>query len=252
MNPQLPQDELFQAGVLLFGHSFFPRGLSSEAWQNELRVAFRRRAFETHPDRASILERSEAELAAEFKALYRAYRILEALPAAPTTGERPRSPAGQKRAVSKPAGAGPVSEPANVRRDHLYDGPLPSRLLRLAEFLYYSGRITFWDMVEAVSWQRLQRPSVGRIAVERGHLTNDQVFRILESRRRDRALQTPFGEYALQKGHLTTWQLDGILGRQRLLQERIGRYFVSKGMLQENDILAARREMQRHNAEWRV
>jgi hypothetical protein len=248
------QRELARAGELLFGHRFPPPSAAGEVWQNEVRAAFRRRALDTHPDRASVLRRSESELAAEFNAVYQAYRLLESLPCAPKRAaprrDPPRptpAPAQQRAAPPRP----PIKAPPpvrTVREDHFFNGAIPQRPLRLGEFLYYSGRISFWAWVESISWQRQQRPVIGRLAMDRGQLTARQVFQVLEERRRDRAQLELFGRYALKLGLLTMAQLQGLLERQRLLQERIGEYFTQRGLMATAEIEAARRAMMRHNA----
>jgi hypothetical protein len=256
------QNELARAGALLFGRSLPHPSASREVWQSEVRAAFRRRALDTHPDRASVLRRSEAELAAEFKAVYQAYRLLESLPCAPgrvasrREPPRPAPPPPRRAAPSRPPAPAPAPAPAQdaartIREDHFFRGAIPQRPLRLGEFLYYTGRISFWAWVESISWQRQQRPAIGRIAMERGQLTAHQVFEVLQARRRDQAQREPFGTYALKLGLLTEAQLQGLLGRQRLLQERIGAYFTQRGLLATDELEAARRAMMRHNAQCR-
>ena len=178
--------KLERALDLVFGANR-PTSTSGEAFRREVREAFRRRALETHPDRAQALGRSEASLAEEFRRILEAYEFLsreEAPPAPRPVAQRPRDQA------SRPP------------RDHLSHAPLPHRPLLFAEFLYYSGRASWRNLVEAVSWQRRQRPSIGRIAVEWGHLSDEEVREILDRRRRDR-VEEPFGEYARRQGFLS-------------------------------------------------
>jgi hypothetical protein len=104
--------------------------------------------------------------------------------------------------------------------------------------------------VEAVAWQRRQRPSIGRIAVEWGHLSDDEVREILDLRRRDHA-DEPFGEYARRAGFLSAGQLLALLGRQRRLQRRIGQFFVESGILEAGEIPVIEADLSRHNARFR-
>ena len=226
--------DLDRALDLLFGANR-PSSASGLAFRREVRDAFRRRALETHPDRAQALGRSEASLADEFRRIFEAYELLsreEAPPPPRPVAQRPRDRA------SRPP------------RDHLSHAPLPHRPLLFAEFLYYSGRASWRNLVEAVSWQRRQRPSIGRIAVEWGHLSDEEVREILERRRRDGA-EEPFGEYARRQGFLSGGQLLALLGRQRRLQRRIGQFFVEIGVLVEQEIPALDADLSRHNARWR-
>jgi len=227
--------EVERAMDLLFGAER-PEGLEGEAWRREVREAFRRRSLDAHPDRARALGRSEASLAEEFRQLFAAYRRLASEP-----------PPG-------PAGGAPRTEPRRPARppsDHVHRAPLPRRPLLIAEYLYYSGRASWRNLVEAVAWQRRQRPALGRIAVEWGHLSEDEVRAILDGRRREGAAGEPFGAYARRKGFLTGAQLLALLGRQRRQQRRIGEFFVESGILREAEVRAADDDLARHNARWR-
>jgi hypothetical protein len=128
---------------------------------------------------------------------------------------------------------------------------LPRRRLRFAEYLYYSGRVPWTAFVEAISWQRAQRPPVGRIAVEWGFLEPDDVARILEERRARSAGAVPFGEFAVRLGYLTSFQVLAVLGRQLRQQRRIGEFFVQQGLLEADEIDDLRRRLARHNARWK-
>ena len=226
--------DLERALDLLFGANR-PASTGPGAFRREVRDAFRRRALETHPDRAQALGRSEASLADEFRRIFDAYELLSREEAPPTP--RPVAQRARDRASRPP-------------RDHLSRAPLPHRPLLFAEFLYYSGRASWRNLVEAVSWQRRQRPSIGRIAVEWGHLSDEDVREILDRRRRDGA-EEPFGEYARRQGFLSGGQLLALLGRQRRLQRRIGQFFVESGIVGERDIPELDADLSRHNARWR-
>jgi hypothetical protein len=125
---------------------------------------------------------------------------------------------------------------------------MPRRRLRLAEFLYYSGRVPWQEFVGAIAWQRKQRPPVGRIAVDFGFLSRGDVTEILERRRREGGSTEPFGEFAVRRGYITPFQLLALLGQQLRLQRPIGRYFVERGLVNDGDIDAARAAVFRHNA----
>lgn len=234
--------DLSRACALLFGPGHaLPADLHAEPWRRTLRDAWRRRALESHPDRAAVLGRDEAELEAEFRSLAEAYRLL-ARAARLVREDAPRAAPPPRRDPPRPARP-PV--------DHLHRGSVPPRPLLLAEFLYYAGRISWRNLVEAVAWQRRQRPSIGRIAVEWGHLSEEGVREVLAARRRADGPAAPFGEHALRIGLLTSGQLLALLGRQRRLQRRIGEFFVERGILEAGEIAALERELAAHNARFR-
>jgi hypothetical protein len=254
-------DDVMRAGRVLFGPRF-----SAEAagWRDALRATWRRRAMETHPDRASALGRPEGELAREFEAVADAYRILSSLGAEPDAAAPPGPPSERvprQAARSRPEAAGGARGSSAVppRVAPARSGPraravrpedLPQRKLRFAEYLYYAGRVRWSELADAIAWQRSQRPAVGRIAVELGFLGPDDVGVILERRREAGANGVPFGEWAVRLGYLTPFQLLAALGRQFRFQRPIGEFFVARGMLEPDDVEDVRARILQHNARW--
>ena len=268
-------DDVMAAGRVLFGPGFRADG---QAWRVDLKTTYRRRALETHPDRARSVGRSETDLSIEFRRVAEAYRVLSLLAAGPLpataapaseppppprpTHPRPprprRSPAPRAAAhaapppEAPPAAAAPRAEvPGHRVRYSVHPEQMPHRKLRFAEYLYYSGRVPWTAFVEGLSWQRRQRPQVGRIAVEWGFLDPEDVGRILEERRRQAAQKVPFGEFAVRLGFLTSFQLLAVLGRQLRLQRRIGEFFVEHGFIEARELDELRGRVARHNARWR-
>jgi hypothetical protein len=86
---ELTLEDVITAGRVLFGPAFVPDGLG---WREALRTTYRRRAMETHPDRARTIGRGETELAREFEKVAEAYRVLSALRAGPLPSARPPPP----------------------------------------------------------------------------------------------------------------------------------------------------------------
>jgi hypothetical protein len=253
-------DDVIRAGRVLFGPAF---AAEAGGWRGRLRATYRRRALETHPDRARSLGRSEPELVREFRAVTEAYRLLSSLRAGPV----PRSaspapvrpwPPGRPAASARPGPftprrAGAASEPRpwtppRAPRASARPDDLPRRRLRFAEFLYYSGRVRWSELADAIAWQRTQRPPLGRIAVDLGFLAPDDPGVILERRREAGANAVPFGEWAVRLGYLTPFQLLAALGHQLRMQRPIGRFFVERRMLEEDEIEDVRRRILRHNA----
>jgi hypothetical protein len=258
-------EDVARAGRVLFGPAF---AADRGGWREGLRATYRRRAMETHPDRARALGRSERELAREFEAVSNAYRILStlrggALPRADAgapPGPASRPPPRRPRTAPRPTGTArvrvaaddprrPTAAPARGPRVRASVRPedLPRRRLRFAEFLYYSGRVRWTELVEAIAWQRAQRPALGRIAVDFGFLHPDDIGVILERRREAAANATPFGEWAVRLGYLTPFQLLAALGQQLRLQRPIGQFFVERGLLEAEEIDLIRRRILRHN-----
>jgi hypothetical protein len=273
-------EDVIHAGRVLFGPAF---AAEAGGWRDALKATYRRRALETHPDRARALGRSERELSREFEAVADAYRLLSTLragplPRGPVHGPPPRPAARPPTRPTRPAervrvhvhraagGPRPPPRPAPPREEAARAGvgsvwtgaprvrasvrpeELPRRRLRFAEYLYYSGRARWTELVEAVAWQRAQRPPIGKIAVDFGFLGPDDVAEILERRREAAANGVPFGEWAVRIGFLTPFQLLAALGQQLRLQRPIGRFFVERGIVEPGEIEGIRRRILRHNS----
>jgi len=259
---QISVGDLVRAGRVLFGRSFAPDGAG---WRVALRDVYRRRALETHPDRARALGRPEAELAREFHAVTEAYRVLAAVAVGPCAlggggrraTERPHGSVSPPRTAPRPAAAPraarheAAARETAARQARAARAPLPRRRLRLAEYLYYTGRIPWSAFVAAIAWQRAQRPQLSRIAVDLGFLAQADVAAILASRRAEGAMHEPFGEYALRRGFLTRLELLTALGRQGRHQRRIGEYFAESGLLDAGMLDEAHAELFSHNARFR-
>jgi hypothetical protein len=253
-------DDVIRAGRVLFGPAF---SMEAGGWRDALKTTYRRRAMQTHPDRARALGRPERELAREFNAIAEAYRILSGLRAGPLPRSAARGP--PPHPASRPAPR-PPHRPAERVRVRVQSAPqpappsgaprvrvgvrpeeLPQRRLRFAEYLYYSGRVRWTELVAAIAWQRSQRPPLGRIAVDFGFLAPDDVGVILERRREAAANGVPFGEWAVRLGYLSSFQLLAALGQQLRRQRPIGQFFVERGVVEPEEIDAIRRRILRHN-----
>jgi len=261
-----------RAGRVLFGAGA-EAVLDGVAWRKELKKAFKRRALETHPDRARSLGRAEADLAREFRLVVEAYQLLLEAPDVarvraatprPRTSPPPpvarasppprrKEPARAAKARSEATGATKGAAKGSARRStkgstRSTSPAIPPRAVRLGEYLYYSRRIPFDALIDAIAWQRSHRPRVGSIAVECGFLTNDQVLEVLDRRMSAHATDVPFAEYATRIGLLTPFARLAVLGHQGKLQRRIGRFFVERGWVTEAELADARVEIARHNA----
>jgi hypothetical protein len=227
-----------------------------------LRRAWRALAMATHPDAARRPgARGATADGRRFIEASRAYELLMAYllrgrgarPAGASTAKaesgttrRTRADAGGGTAggakkSARPARARPASAPL------FYHGPLPRRRLRLAEYLYYSGRISWQSLISALVWQRSVKPRFGELARELRSITGPELMKILASKLRGE--QT--GETARRLRLLTAAQVERILRLQRLRHKRIGRYFVEKESMPGDTLSALLRELSRHNLRFR-
>jgi hypothetical protein len=257
--------ELFNACSVLFGSDVnvtvdFLKYLQMSG----LKAAYRKRALETHPDRAMALAEQPMSLEERFKEVNLAYsRLIEFIEypwrfplEEKDTFRRSRSahtPVRRKRkeaASPTPRKAGRYSQQNMFRgfREHFWQCDLPGKRLLIGRFLYYSGIISSRALIEAIVWQKRQRPAVGIIATQWDWLDQRDILKILSQRRPNEK----FGECALRRGYLNRYQLTLLLGRQRLLQPRIGVYFVEQNILNARQLESFVEKLRLHNRKyWR-
>jgi hypothetical protein len=273
---QTTSSELFQACETIFGPEVNVSIDFLEYLQPiSIKTAYRKRAFETHPDRAKALGSLARDLNTEFIDVQQAYEKLllfvetnnESTVSTPffndfKTRQAPpcRSPekssytSSYQNARQQQKGGQKKSSHdqryTNKRHkshpDHFYTGIVPKGRLMIGQFLYYSGLISWKTLIEAICWQRRQRPQIGQIAISWRMISSQDVIRILT----DRTLNEKFGECALRIGYISNFELLALVGRQRQLQRPLGEYFITSGILSSTDLMsiADKQRLQNLNA----
>lgn len=251
--------DLFKACESLFGTDIdvsveFLRYLKPAG----VKAAYRKKAMETHPDRAVVMDGKVDFMADRFKEISLAYQLLQEFLTAPWKYSLDEKGAlYQRRETHRPAAARTGARPgartaagASARHtktrppaEPLYAGRMPSRRLLFGQYLYYSGNISLSKLIKAIVWQRIQRPSVGSIAVSWGWIEGGDVLTILRNRR----YGEKFGECALRLGLLSKDQLLRLLDKQRIIQPQIGRYFIEEKILTSRELFKLVVEMKMHN-----
>jgi hypothetical protein len=120
---------------------------------------------------------------------------------------------------------------------------IPGFPLRLAQFLYYSRKIDTNTLIKALSWQYRVRPKLGDLAISLGYMTAHDVLFVIRQKKPSEL----FGETALRLGFLTPYRFSVLMGRQRLLNLPIGRFFVDEGYLSPGELAIALAELNAHN-----
>lgn len=207
-----------------------------------LKSAFRKRALETHPDRARSLGPAALEhQTALFVEVTTAYQRLTAFLA-----DRERT---MRDPLSRTKPAPPASTPRHRPvQSRFFSGTLPQRHLLFGEYLYYSKTIPQHALTEAISWQRRQRPRFGDIAQRWKFLTEDDIDEILGIRR----FGEPVGESAIRLMFLSRFQVNTILHFQRKNQRPIGEYFTGQGHIMRFMLKRLLDENIRHNDQFRT
>ncbi|MEA3465824.1 MAG: J domain-containing protein [Thermodesulfobacteriota bacterium] len=255
------ETDLFDACRVLFGaevqvnrdflYYIQPRGVKS---------AYRQKAKETHPDCLIGAAPHEYERQNElFRDVSQAYQLLDSFSS--DEQNKLRFPADwdtsfDRQGWQKPTPRQEHSRPSstnstNYRSDQSESTAspfeLPQRHLETGLFLYYRGVISYAEMIEALVWQRRQRPILGTIAEGWGWLKTGDVQAI----NRFRGRRGRFGARAVELGYLTAFQVQVLLRHQRQLQKRFGQYFVEQGMVSDGKIEAYIREQEQHNRRYR-
>ena len=243
----LHESEILKACRTLFGPDvLLDRNFLTYIQPGGVKSAFRVRAKETHPDRFADNPRIQRRQAELFHDLMRAYELVGAFLTQREQGlwAPPKSASttcGPVRDASQPRRR---SDQGSAQAPRPHQGPLQGRTYQLGMYLYSHGFISYRALIEALVWQRRQRPPLGETAQRWGWLDETKIRSILAHRGTSRR----FGEKAIELGFLTAFQVRTLLYHQRSQHQRLGQYFVEKGYLSHAQIDQLAREMQEHNA----
>lgn len=236
----IAQNALFDACRTLFGDevNLGPEFLAY-LQPSGAKVAFRAQAKQHHPDYfCTAPPEVRARQTARFREIHQAYNLLREFlesrrplvfrpPPAPRSARTPRT----TRNSAKPTTATP-GYPA-----------MPPLHLEFGLFAFYCGKITYAQLIDALLWQRRQRPAIGAIAQKWGWLSARTVDVILNHR----GHSSRFGRKAVELGLLTPQQVDALLRHQRNLQQRLGQYFIDHGLMTALEADQLARALECHN-----
>jgi hypothetical protein len=235
MNGLFSEAELRSACQVLFGNNIDPPiEFFAYLQPDGVKAAFRKRARETHPDtNAENLVNPASRTCEAFHQVNDAYKLLFSF-------VNQNNPVKQDRSKCNVH----FSNNGHPSGHFYFNGPLPHRRLEIGRYLYYRGLIPYHSLISAITWQRKQRPPLGRIARNLGLLSDDAVQMVLRSRK----CKGHFGDKAIHHGLLTKPQVSLLLSHQRSRQQKLGKYFIESGYFSENEMEMAVLEMRRHNA----
>lgn len=277
MSLVVAEQDLYRACEVIFGPKLdLSRDFLQYLQLSGVKSAYRKRALETHPDRFAALDEDAEQQGSGvlFHDVHQAYENLlhylqarergSHLPGArrPGSGGDGPQPRGfkkdgfphrttsgngfgagrEKRQHNRPP-AGSSCESPCWDIEELYQGPLPNRRLLLGHFLYYSGIASWRTIVQALIWQRSNRPKIGEISRRLGILDEAAIAMILKNR----SVGQPFGEFALKLGLLDENQLRLLIQAQKRMQHKFGQYFIQQGLLQPRQLLRLLQEYHDHN-----
>jgi hypothetical protein len=135
------------------------------------------------------------------------------------------------------------AQQSKAQKEHTIPMAIPAIPLEFGMFSYFCGKVSYQQLIEALVWQRRQRPTLGAIAQEWAWLTEARVVLILGQR----GHAARFGKRAIELGYLSPNQVDMLLKHQRSLQERIGQYFIDHGLMTEEEADKISQDLEEHN-----
>lgn len=249
--------ELLEACRVLFGRTLDPAFLN-HLQESGLRVAWRRRALQTHPDRVvdAAAKRRHTQRFIEARRAYGLLREYVVRRPPSTSPAAARTAQSGRTARTTAAGASPRSKPQRPRPQRATNHPagdgrrapgLPRRRLLFGEYLLHSRVIGFTALIEAILWQRRQRARFCEVVRRWGYLTDNEVETLLAVRR-------PFeqvGATAQRLQMLTSLQVRTVLWFQRSRQTPIGNYFVQQGLLSATALESLLLRFELHNTLFR-
>lgn len=251
MTTRLTEAQVAEACKTLFGSDItVRRSFLLYIQPSGAKSAYRQKAKETHPDLfAGADPHQQKRQALLFIEILKAYDVLNAFFKLRDEGlwkevKKAAEPRPQRAAAKRPEAAHKQPPKPSERTTQFWEGGIPFRPLEIGRYLYYSKRISYQALIDALVWQRNQRPIIGDIALRWGWLTTGAIDRIT----RFSGLSGRFGEKAVGLGLLSSFQVKTLLFFQRSQQERLGQYFVVRQLLTRDDLERFVADLQEHNA----
>ncbi len=235
---QVTEIEVFQACRTLFGAEFqLNREFLSYLQPAGVRSAYRKKAKATHPDNfaiSSVGVRTKQQRL--FQDLNQAHQTVQIY-----LKQRKRF------STNKPSYSHSTYTQAKQRQQnpsrHQQRISLPARPLQFGLFLYYLEIIPFHAVIAAITWQRQQRPVLGRVAKRWGWLNDKNIAEIIDQKNGF----LKFGERAERLGLLTPLQVRTLLFHQRSQQKPMGNFFIEQGYFNKATLNRLLRQLAEHN-----
>ncbi len=205
-----------------------------------VKAAYRLKAKEAHPDRfAGSPLKVRRQQTAFFQEVNKAYDLLRSFfqerDQELRFGQSPQT-TGFRSSKSKPRRHSPADKKGSCR--------IPERTLEFGHYLYHRGLITYSQLINALVWQRQQRPVLGELAINLGWLKKEDTLTVTQQR----GPYARFGERAIRMGLLSPGQVKALILYQRTMQKKLGQYFVEKGILSAGEIEHLAQKLSEHNS----
>ncbi len=233
--------QLMDSYMMLFGMN--RHAALEDLTANVLKKTYRKKIFQNHPDRAVVLGVARSILNERSKGITDAYEMLLQY-----VGKR-RKPAGRTGRGKDRADAGKRGPGEKRHLDEtLFSSTIinqvPDEPVSLIHFLYYLEIIDFTIVVEALTWQKTERPYIGKLARKMNFLTDSDTACIIRSRR----TKELFGACAIRLGMLTSDQVKLLLAEQDARTPRIEIYLLTRAILDEKELAFVMAKLDEHNS----
>jgi len=238
---QVTEIEVFRACRTLFGAELqFNRNFLSYLQPAGVRSAYRKKAKTTHPDNFAIssvgIRTKQQRLFQDLNQAHQTVQIYLKQRKRFSTNKPSRSYSTYTQTKQRYQ-----NSPGQQRRQQHIS--LPARPLQFGLFLYYRGIIPFNAVISAITWQRQQRPVLGRVAKRWGWLNDKNINKIIEQKKGF----LKFGERAENLGLLTPLQVRTLLFHQRSQQKPMGNYFIEQGYFNKASLNQLLQQLAEHN-----
>ncbi len=229
--------ELANACFLLFGPLFhFSNETLTYLKPSGIKSAYRSKAKLYHPDSTKLSKKSKQELSILFNELNNAYKLL-------------LSYIENKIKLKKFNYFFLLDNNSNKKRnDFYYKGELPKRKLRLGEYLYYSKKISWKTLIDAIVSQYNTRPKIGDLCLKLNFLNINEINKIINNIN----IQEKFGDAAKRLGLLNEYQILAVLGTQKKFNRPIGIFFTEKNIFTNIELELFNTQCKKHNINFRA
>jgi curved DNA-binding protein CbpA len=232
---------IFNACRILFGQEVnLSREFLNYLQPSGAKTAFRNQAKAHHPDaHPSSSMQARRQQTERFREIRQAYDLINDFLEKRQKSQKVKPARRPSRATSYRDGRTTSRKKPHSPRP----ATVPSIPLEFGMYAYYKGKVSYQQLIEALVWQRRQRPTLGAIAEKWGWLSEAKVAEVIVHR----GHAVRFGRKAVELGYLKSHQVEALLQHQRSLQKRIGQYFIEKGLLTKEEADQISRNLTNHN-----
>lgn len=232
---------LMDSYMMLFDMSRFPNLESLTV--NLLKKTYRKKIFQNHPDRAVVLGVDRSILDERSKEITFAYDMLLRYVEAKRRPARRHAGRGNVRTGAKKGGPRVKKTIDEALFSSMNKYQMPPATISLIHYLYYLDVIDFKTVVEALTWQKNERPYLGKLAREMKFLNDSDTALIVKNRRKKEL----FGSCAIRLGLLRSDQVSLLMVEQDARTPRIETYLLRHAILNERELAFVMAKLDEHN-----